>query len=80
MGHGFGGGDGRCIHWHQRHVARVFPTLVFWLPRLRGVRSCGGRHGLASRLGRLGCSFVAYRFNFTITTAVSMIKQTRVHN
>ena len=31
---------------------------VFWLSGLlQGARSCGSRHGLASRLGRLGCSF-----------------------
>ena len=27
---------------------------VVWLSSLRGIRSCGGRHGLDSRLGQLG--------------------------
>ena len=28
-----------------------FLLSVLWLSSLRGVRSCGGRHGLGSRLG-----------------------------
>ena len=30
-----------------------FLLSVLWLSSLRGVRSCGGRHGLVSRLGPL---------------------------
>ena len=76
-GHGFGCGDGSCIDWHQRHAVRVFSTLssamgitiesfplVVWLSslRLRGVRSCGSRHGLGvSVLVALGSAW-AVRF------------------
>ena len=31
-----------------------FLLSVVWLSSLRGIRSCGGRHGLGSRLGLLG--------------------------
>ena len=31
-----------------------FLLSVLWLCSLRGIRSCGGRHGLGSRLGLLG--------------------------
>ena len=31
-----------------------FLLSVAWLPSLRGIRSCGGRCGLRSRLGLLG--------------------------
>ena len=31
-----------------------FLLSVVWLSSLRGIRSCGGRHGLDSRLGLLG--------------------------
>ena len=31
-----------------------FLLCVVWLSILRGIRSCGGRHGLGSRLGLLG--------------------------
>ena len=31
-----------------------FMLSVIWLSSLRGIRSCGGRHGLGSRLGLLG--------------------------
>ena len=31
-----------------------FMLSVLWLSNLRGIRSCGGRHGLGSRLGLLG--------------------------
>ena len=31
-----------------------FSLSVLWLPNPRGVRSCGGRHGLGSRFGLLG--------------------------
>ena len=30
-----------------------FLLSVVWLSSLRGIRSCGGRHGLGSRLGLL---------------------------
>ena len=49
MGHGFDCGEGSCIDWYQRHV-RVFSALIL-LSSLRGIRSCGGHHGLGSRLG-----------------------------
>ena len=59
MGHGFGCGDGSCIDWHQRHVISgmlfvYFLIFVLWLSSLRGVCSCGRRHGLGSCLGLLG--------------------------
>ena len=54
MGHGFDWGDGSCIDWHQRHVVRMFLLSVVRLSSLRGIRSCGGRHGLGSLLGLLG--------------------------
>ena len=31
-----------------------FLLYVVWLSSLRGIRSCGGRHRLGSRLGLLG--------------------------
>ena len=31
-----------------------FLLSVVWVSSLRGIRSCGGRHGLGSRLGLLG--------------------------
>ena len=31
-----------------------FLFSVVWLSSLRGIRSCGGSHGLGSRLGLLG--------------------------
>ena len=42
-----------------------FLLSVVWLSSLRGVRSCGGGHGLVSRLGLRGLfvfSFFAFRF------------------
>ena len=51
----FGCGDGSRIGWRQRHVVLVFFFLsVLWLSSLRRVRSCGGHHGLGSRLGLHG--------------------------
>ena len=45
----------------------VYSVLsVFWLSGLRGGCSCGGGHGLASRLGGLGCSLLAFCFNFVV--------------
>ena len=60
LGPGFGHVDESCIGWHQRHVARLLSALVLCLSSIRGVRSCGGRHGVGSRLGVLG----AFVFNF----------------
>ena len=37
-----------------------FLLSVVWLSSLRGIRSCGGRHGLGSRLGLFGLS--VFRF------------------
>ena len=37
-----------------------FLVSVVWLPSLRGIRSCGGRHGLGSRLGLLGLFVVRF--------------------
>ena len=49
-------GDGRCDNGHS-DLSFVYPLLpFFWLPGLRGVCSCVGRHDLASRLGSLGWS------------------------
>ena len=67
MGHGLGCGDGSYIDWHQRHAVRVYSALcrlssVLWLSSLRGVRSCGGRHGLGSRLGLLGLFVFSFCF------------------
>ena len=53
MGHEFDRCDGSCVDWHQRHVVRLFCS-VLWLSSLRGFRSCGGHHGLGSRLDLLG--------------------------
>ena len=56
MGNGFVCRDRTCIGWHQRRVVREFsvlcPLVVY--SSLRYVRSCGGYHGLGSRLGLLG--------------------------
>ena len=55
MGHGFGFGDGDCVDWHQQHVCSLYFLLsIPLLSSLRDVRSCGGRHGLGSRLCLLG--------------------------
>ena len=67
MGHGLGCGDGSCVDWHHRHVVGVYSALcpqsfVLWLSSLRGVRSCGGRHGLGSRLGLLGLFVFSFLF------------------
>ena len=43
-----------CIHCHQRLLFVYFLFSVLWLSTLRGGRSCGGRHGLDSRLVLLG--------------------------
>ena len=40
-----------------------FLLSVVWLPSLRGVRNCGGRHGLDSRVGLLG--LFVFRFLFS---------------
>ena len=39
-----------------------FMLSVVWLSSLRGIRSCGGRHGLGSRLGLLGLFVFTCRF------------------
>ena len=54
VGHGFGCDDRSRIDWHQRHVVREFSALCLMTVCLRGVRSCGSRHGLDSRLVLLG--------------------------
>ena len=38
-----------------------FLLSVVWLSSLRGIRSCGSRHGLGSRLGLLG--LFVFRFS-----------------
>ena len=42
-----------CIR-DRRYVVRVFSALCHLAVSLRGIRGCGGRHGLGSRLGLLG--------------------------
>ena len=39
-----------------------FLLSVLWLSSLRGVRSCGDRHGLGSRLGLLGLFVTRFCF------------------
>ena len=39
-----------------------FLLSVVWLSSLRGIRSCGGRHGLSSRLGLLGLFVLDFYF------------------
>ena len=39
-----------------------FLVSVLWLSSLRGIRSCGGRHGLGSRLGLLGLFVFSFLF------------------
>ena len=44
------------VLWSANRVGRLpgFLLSVVWVSGLRSVRSCGGRHGLVSRLGLLG--------------------------
>ena len=56
-------------------------TLVLWLSTLRGVRSCGGRHGLGSPLGLFGLSVFSLCFKVLLrpgTNDAKMIRNIRV--
>ena len=62
LGHDFGCGDESRLVWRQRHVVYFVLYMSSAWFSLQGVRNCGGRHGLASRLDLLGLLVFSFLF------------------